>query len=522
MQSLSLSTALNVMSGASGAAVAPHVAWRVSEFARGSIDTVREIAGMLSPSELGGEGALPALLPTVDSARSAELATLRTAERRALLFAALSETRLVSDLLDAAAIDLDILLFGSLRRFLSVENGRVSHLDPRVEAQVVHDADKKQRIEAHEAFARVARRHGNTAAVIWHRAMAGPPESARANHALLAAAEDRLALGDIRAAGALAELVVDSGLSEELGRACVIAGIAAFWSGEFGDVLRWMDRAVASGHRSSEPNTARRVIHLLRDGRDGSTYSLEEAVAVFESMGELACNPFDRTAMSQLAAVAHAVYERPREADGLQARLFLSLGKTDAARPSSLTPHAEAHVAMMQTAFMNQAGDRAGAARVLLDAVHRLPLVHCAAGVVASYIRILAPYEPAFDETLAAAYEAIGPARPLRYDGNGASIGHGPEVGLRAAAAAALFAERSASVPAPDVVTSETLSARQSEVVTQMIRGKSNRDIADALGISPRTVEVHIGHILRKYEVRSRSELLAKFAGWNRPTTRDI
>lgn len=250
-------------------------------------------------------------------------------------------------------------------------------------------------------------------------------------------------------------------------------------------------------------------------------YSLQEAVFVFESMAELARSPFDRTAMSQLAAVAHAVYERPKEADGVQARLFLSLGKTDAARPSSLTPHAEAHVVMMQTAFMNQAGDRAGAARVLLDAVHRLPLVHCAAGVVTSFIRILAPYEPTFDETLAAAYEAIGPARPLCYDGNGASIGHGPEVGLRAAAAAALFAERSVSVSAPNFATSETLSARQSEVFTHMIRGKSNRAIADALGISSRTVEVHIGHILRKNTVRSRSELLAKFAGWNQTTALD-
>ncbi|WP_396652588.1 helix-turn-helix transcriptional regulator [Microbacterium sp. Se5.02b] len=39
------------------------------------------------------------------------------------------------------------------------------------------------------------------------------------------------------------------------------------------------------------------------------------------------------------------------------------------------------------------------------------------------------------------------------------------------------------------------------------IRGAANRDIAEALRVSVRTVEVHLGRVFTKLEVRSRVEL---------------
>ncbi len=44
----------------------------------------------------------------------------------------------------------------------------------------------------------------------------------------------------------------------------------------------------------------------------------------------------------------------------------------------------------------------------------------------------------------------------------------------------------------------ERLTPREKEVLTYMTRGFSNRAIGEQLGISPRTVEIHRGHMLSK------------------------
>ncbi len=51
-----------------------------------------------------------------------------------------------------------------------------------------------------------------------------------------------------------------------------------------------------------------------------------------------------------------------------------------------------------------------------------------------------------------------------------------------------------------------TLSARETEVLALLADGLTDREIADALVISPRTVESHVGSILRKLGVRNRAE----------------
>lgn len=52
------------------------------------------------------------------------------------------------------------------------------------------------------------------------------------------------------------------------------------------------------------------------------------------------------------------------------------------------------------------------------------------------------------------------------------------------------------------------LSAREQDVVDELLQGKSNKLIALALGISDRTVEFHLHNIYRKLEVQSRIELI--------------
>jgi len=51
------------------------------------------------------------------------------------------------------------------------------------------------------------------------------------------------------------------------------------------------------------------------------------------------------------------------------------------------------------------------------------------------------------------------------------------------------------------------LSAREREVVMQIVRGKSNQEIADALVVSKRTVESHVSSIMAKLGVMSRAQI---------------
>ena len=67
--------------------------------------------------------------------------------------------------------------------------------------------------------------------------------------------------------------------------------------------------------------------------------------------------------------------------------------------------------------------------------------------------------------------------------------------------------------PAP-VVTDGELTVRQRDVLRWLARGKSNKEIADALGMAENTVRVHVAAILKYLDVRNRAE--AVFAAISR------
>jgi len=54
----------------------------------------------------------------------------------------------------------------------------------------------------------------------------------------------------------------------------------------------------------------------------------------------------------------------------------------------------------------------------------------------------------------------------------------------------------------------ESLTDREREVMALVVAGKSNKVIAEELGISPKTVEVHRGRVMEKMGVRSLAELV--------------
>jgi FixJ family two-component response regulator len=53
-----------------------------------------------------------------------------------------------------------------------------------------------------------------------------------------------------------------------------------------------------------------------------------------------------------------------------------------------------------------------------------------------------------------------------------------------------------------------SLSAREREVLELVAAGKANKEVAAALGLSPKTVEVHRAHVMSKMAVDSLAELI--------------
>ena len=71
----------------------------------------------------------------------------------------------------------------------------------------------------------------------------------------------------------------------------------------------------------------------------------------------------------------------------------------------------------------------------------------------------------------------------------------------------AMAASRSAHAAAEVYVRLASLSAREREVLDLILAGKMNKVVADKLGISMRTVEVHRAHIFDKMQVKTAVEL---------------
>src|SRR5687767_10332277 len=94
------------------------------------------------------------------------------------------------------------------------------------------------------------------------------------------------------------------------------------------------------------------------------------------------------------------------------------------------------------------------------------------------------------------------PAKP-RIDG-ALTEGATPTVGSGFGGPGVKYGATMSSAPEVDV------TAREQEVLGLLSEGLANKEIADALGCSVRTVEFHISNLLRKVGVTSRLELVAR------------
>ena len=60
------------------------------------------------------------------------------------------------------------------------------------------------------------------------------------------------------------------------------------------------------------------------------------------------------------------------------------------------------------------------------------------------------------------------------------------------------------------VTASDELTAREVEVMRELARGRSNKEIAVSLAISEETIKTHVGHVLAKLQVDNRTQALVQ------------
>jgi DNA-binding NarL/FixJ family response regulator len=99
--------------------------------------------------------------------------------------------------------------------------------------------------------------------------------------------------------------------------------------------------------------------------------------------------------------------------------------------------------------------------------------------------------------------DLIGAIRAIR---SGESVLH-PKI-------IAKLLKRATVAPAKEHKTSDLLSERESEVLKLVTSGMSNKEIAEKLFLSQRTVKAHLTGVFNKLNVASRSEAIVKGLQW--------
>lgn len=72
-----------------------------------------------------------------------------------------------------------------------------------------------------------------------------------------------------------------------------------------------------------------------------------------------------------------------------------------------------------------------------------------------------------------------------------------------------LVSVRAAGVGAPSRLGTASLTPRETEVLSWVAKGKTNRDVGEILGMSPRTVNKHLEHVFEKLGVETRAAAAA-------------
>ena len=113
------------------------------------------------------------------------------------------------------------------------------------------------------------------------------------------------------------------------------------------------------------------------------------------------------------------------------------------------------------------------------------------------------------DGQMPAAWAAGGLAehRSTGRDGRVLSVRHVGAVGL--GERLLLLRVQAVSDAAPSRLSTASLTPRETEVLSWIAKGKTNRDVGEILGMSPRTVNKHLEHVFEKLGVETRAAAAA-------------
>ena len=237
--------------------------------------------------------------------------------------------------------------------------------------------------------------------------------------------------------------------------------------GEYADA----ERAYAEGSqygRRPEPGLA---LLRLAQGRAAAAHSV-----IARALEEDPDNP---RLLEAAVAIALARYD-VREARGLAERLRQAAGSDVPALLEAITARADGEVLLAE-------GDARAALRTLRDAWKR-------------WQELDAPFDAArVRVSIAQACRALGDSETAELELAGARRVF---EGLAAAPALTELDRLSG-------VTPRGLSSRELEVLRHLAGGRTNRDIADELGISERTVDRHVSNLYTKLDVSTRAAATA-------------
>ncbi|WP_098464637.1 helix-turn-helix transcriptional regulator [Isoptericola jiangsuensis] len=527
-----------------GAPVAPHVAAALDRLGDGDGDVFDVLAAGLDHDQLSGTAHLPDHLPLAARPTPPGDPTVR----RLALLAAVAVVDHVDVLVRASGCPADVLL-GGLDGILEVRAGRFRPVDAARLEGVRAEADLDAVTAAHRDLSRAARAVGETGVALWHTARGTVTGDELLADGLVELAGVLLRRGDPLAAYEVACEAVSHGTGERRARAFLVAGRAALWSGHLVDARRWLHRARRSGAGAVEAAAAEVLVavDLLLDGWPAGSETLAVAgpgaslAALVEQVAVDAPAPADRAVLADVVAGLRLL-----DADPAAAATVLALAAVRAVPAWSrrgvwvvgggrLTPLAEAHLRVAQSLVLLCGDDSEAASAVLDDAASRLPVAHVVGGLAVEVGRRLDHDREGVRSRTTHDLARIAPRRQVAAGAvaalrrGGLPVAAGSREVLppfraggasEVARATSLLAGEAARGPAAarampcadelvlPVGWSELLTVREIEVTRLVVEGLSNRDVAQRLCVSVRTVEVHLGRAFRKLGVRSRSELV--------------
>lgn len=308
----------------------------------------------------------------------------------------------------------------------------------------------------------------------------------------------------------------------------------------------------------------------LRLGQlDSATGTASEALVLSRAMSSDYLEACDLAVLAGIAA-RRGPPEACREHAGAAAKLALALGdnsvlaQSHGARGLMALGSGSLETALIELERATEAGERPGLvepgvqmlAHELVEARTRLGQLGAAASALERFEHVAeatgrrwalaatarcralladdAAFEPPFEEAL-----ARSDAEPLLFERARTRLYYGERLrraGQRRSArrqlrdaldqldtiGAHLWADRARAelratgetVAQRDASAMERLTAQELQIARLVAAGKTNREVSEAMFLSPKTIDYHLAHVFRKLAIHSRRELMLLFANW--------